>query len=164
MKHTGPDHWLKEKTRLFAAADTSDIVAYIETADTAENFVTEVPQIQNICGAFCLPAYRGKGLYPNLLNFLIASLAIEGYTLLGVDYESFNPTAAGFGENILLPIPAAWFVALMKMYWPSKRRFVSAESILFYLLADRLLLFGIFTGLSDFGLLLSCWPVLFFQS
>lgn len=50
MKHTGPDHWLKEKTRLFAAADTSDIVAYIETADTAENFVTEVPQIQNICG------------------------------------------------------------------------------------------------------------------
>lgn len=64
MKHTGPDHWLKEKTRLFAAADTSDIVAYLETADTAENFVTEVPQIQNICGAFCLPAYRGKGCIP----------------------------------------------------------------------------------------------------
>ena len=103
MKHTGPDHWLKEKTRLFAAADTSDIVAYIETADTAENFVTEVPQIQNICGAFCLPAYRGKGLYPNLLNFLIASLAIEGYTRLGVDYESFNPTAAGFWGKYFTP-------------------------------------------------------------
>lgn len=121
MKHTGPDHWLKEKTRLFAAADTSDIVAYIETADTAENFVTEVPQIQNICGAFCLPAYRGKGLYPNLLNFLIASLAIEGYTLLGVVTKALIRQPPDFGENILLPIPAAWFVALMKMYWPSKK-------------------------------------------
>lgn len=65
-----------------------------------ENFVTELPQVQNICGAFCLPAHRGKGLYPSLLNFLINVLASEGYTLLGVDYESFNPTAAGFAEAL----------------------------------------------------------------
>ena len=84
MKHTVPDRG-------------------IEIADTAENFVTELPQVQNICGAFCLPAYRGRGLYSNLLNFVIRILAAEGYTHLGVDYESFNPTAAGFWQKYFIP-------------------------------------------------------------
>ncbi len=99
MKHTKPDRWLEEKTRLFAAADGEKIAAYVEIADTAENFVTEEPQVQNICGAFCLPEYRGKGLYQNLLNHLIDVLKAEGYTHLGVDYESFNPTALGFWQK-----------------------------------------------------------------
>ena len=103
MKHTGPDLWITKKTRLFAAENSEGVAAYIETADAAENFVTELPQVQNICGAFCLPAYRGKGLYPSLLNFLINVLASEGYTLLGVDYESFNPTAAGFWQKHFTP-------------------------------------------------------------
>ena len=103
MKHTGPDLWITKKTRLFAAENSEGVAAYIETADAAENFVTELPQVQNICGAFCLPAHRGKGLYPSLLNFLINVLASEGYTLLGVDYESFNPTAAGFWQKHFTP-------------------------------------------------------------
>lgn len=103
MKHTVPDRWIERKNRLFSAADASGIVAYIEIADTAENFVTELPQVQNICGAFCLPAYRGRGLYSNLLNFVIRILSAEGYTHLGVDYESFNPTAAGFWQKHFIP-------------------------------------------------------------
>ena len=50
----------------------------------------------NICGAFCLHEYRGKSIYQNLLNFTITKLKEEGYILLGVDFESFNPTAYGF--------------------------------------------------------------------
>lgn len=103
MRHLEPDQWQEEKTRLFAAADGQKIAAYIEIADTAENFVTEASQVQNICGAFCLPEYRGKGLYQNLLNHLIGALKQEGYTLLGVDYESFNPTAWGFWQKYFAP-------------------------------------------------------------
>lgn len=99
MKHTEPDRWIEQETRLFAAADGKKLAAYVEIADAAENFVTEEPQVQNICGAFCLPEYRGKGLYQNLLNHLIGVLKAEGYTHLGVDYESFNPTAWGFWQK-----------------------------------------------------------------
>ena len=51
---------------------------------------------RHIRGAYCLPEHRGKGLYQNLLNFTISVLKREGYTKLGVDFESFNPTARGF--------------------------------------------------------------------
>lgn len=36
------------------------------------------------------------GVYQNLLDFLITTLKAEGYTCLGIDFESFNPTAYGF--------------------------------------------------------------------
>ncbi len=52
--------------------------------------------MRNICGAYCLPEYRGKDIYQNLLNYTIRKLQEEGYKLLGVDFESFNPTAYGF--------------------------------------------------------------------
>ena len=37
------------------------------------------------------------------MNFVIRILAAEGYTHLGVDYESFNPTAAGFWQKHFIP-------------------------------------------------------------
>ncbi|MFN2969307.1 GNAT family N-acetyltransferase, partial [Escherichia coli] len=51
---------------------------------------------RHIRGAYCLPAHRGKGLYQNLLNLTISVLKKEGYTKLGGNFESFNPTARGF--------------------------------------------------------------------
>ena len=46
--------------------------------------------------AFCLAEHRGKGVYQNLLNLAITVLREEGYTRLGVDFESLNPAAYGF--------------------------------------------------------------------
>lgn len=71
-------------------------MAYLEIADGGENFATEVWEMRNICGAYCLPAYRGQGIMQLLLNFVIRTLQAEGYTLLGVDFESINPNAWGF--------------------------------------------------------------------
>ena len=68
----------------------------MEVMDEGENFVTEISGMKNICGAFCLPEYRGKGISQSLLDFIISKLREEGYTRLGVDFESFNPTATGF--------------------------------------------------------------------
>lgn len=83
-------------TRLFVAGKEKTPVAFIEISDNAETFVTEYPEMLNICGAFCIPEYRGQNVVQNLLNYIISQLKSEGYRTLGVDFESFNPTAIGF--------------------------------------------------------------------
>jgi len=82
--------------RYFAATKNGELVAYIKITDDGETFVSGIPDSQNICGAFCLPEHRGKGLSQNLLNYVIRAIAREGYQRLGVDFESFNSTAYGF--------------------------------------------------------------------
>ena len=82
--------------RYFAALIGGEAVAYIKIGDSGENFVCEYKEMVNICGACCLPDYRGTGLYHNLLSCVAKELIKEGYTHLGVDFESFNPTARGF--------------------------------------------------------------------
>lgn len=83
-------------SRLFVAKEGVKNIAFVEVTDAGENFVTEGKTMRNICGAYCLRSYRGKGIYQNLLNYTIRKLQEEGYKLLGVDFESFNPTAYGF--------------------------------------------------------------------
>ncbi len=85
-----------QNSRVFIAKHNTSIIAFLEVTDNAENFATSYPDMQNICGAFCLPEYRGSGVIQSLLNFMIAALENDGYTRLGVDFESFNPTAYGF--------------------------------------------------------------------
>lgn len=96
----------RRDTRLFAARRGGEIVAFIESAATGEHFATAAPKMGNICGAFCLPEHRGRGVYQNLLNHMIETLAGEGNQLLGVDYESINPTAIAFWEKYFQPYTA----------------------------------------------------------
>lgn len=94
------EKWLSKAedrdTRLFVARDGKKPIAFLEISDSAENFITEVSSMKNICGAFCLPEYRGKNIFQGLLNYVILQLKSEGYKRLGVDYESINPTANSF--------------------------------------------------------------------
>jgi len=85
-----------KNTRYYAVKAKGDYIAYVKIDTEGENFVTEVPSMINICGAYCDPDYRGSGVYHNLLSFLMTTLKEEGYQFLGVDCESFNPTARGF--------------------------------------------------------------------
>ena len=55
----------------------------------------------NICGA-CMLQYH-EVVYTELLAFLLQTLKAEGYTRLGVDFESFNPTARGFWLRYFTP-------------------------------------------------------------
>lgn len=84
------------RSRYFGALKEDLLVAFIEVMDRGENFACDDVHMKNICGAFCLPEHRGSGLYRDLLNFTISVLKTEGYARLGVDFESFNPTACGF--------------------------------------------------------------------
>ena len=85
-----------KNVRYFIAGNDIEIIAYIKISSEGENFVSEVNSVKNICGAYCLPEHRGKGIIQNLLNYVIKKLQAENYRLLGVDFESFNPTASGF--------------------------------------------------------------------
>ncbi len=100
MDEAGIESWQQRKesggVRVFTAWKGKEPAAYLEITDEGENFVTEVRDMQNICGAYCLPAYRGRGIMQQLVNYAIGLLQAEGYMRLGVDYESINPAAWGF--------------------------------------------------------------------
>ena len=85
-----------EGTRYFAVKVNGNYAAYIKISKEGENFATVDGSMMNISGAYCNPIYRGTGLYHNLLCHLMTVLKQEGYQRLGVDCESFNPTAKGF--------------------------------------------------------------------
>jgi len=87
---------LQDEGRYFVAKQNGKLCAYLKIAASGETFVAMGSTYRHIRGAYCLPEHRGKGVYQNLLNFAIATLKREGYTRLGVDFESFNPTARGF--------------------------------------------------------------------
>jgi len=84
-----------EKSRYFAAFDGGQMLAYVKIMERGENFASCSAGMMNIQGAFCLPQYRG-GVYQSLISHTIRALREEGFTRLGVDFESFNPTAYGF--------------------------------------------------------------------
>lgn len=92
-----------ENIRYFIAKYNNQVCAFIEISNTGETFITNEIDYCHITGAYCLPEHRGKGLYQNLLNFTISKLKTEGYTRLGVDFESLNPTAYGFWLKYFTP-------------------------------------------------------------
>jgi ribosomal protein S18 acetylase RimI-like enzyme len=85
-----------EKERYFVAKKDGELCAYMEVSDEGETFIASGGAYRHITGAYCLPEHRGRGAYQNLLNFVINTLKAEGYTILGVDFESINPAGSGF--------------------------------------------------------------------
>lgn len=95
------------QSRLFVAEAEGRPIAFIEVNADGENFLTEHPYTLNICGAYCEPAWRGKGVSKALLDHILCKLQAEGVQYLGVDYETMNPTAVGFWEKYFVPYTAS---------------------------------------------------------
>lgn len=87
---------MPEEIRYFVAKQNGKICAFLRISASGETFVATGNHYRHITGAYCLPEHRGKDVYQNLLNFAISTLKGEGYTRLGVNFESFNPTGRGF--------------------------------------------------------------------
>ena len=87
---------MPEEVRYFVAKQNGKICAFLKISASGEPFAATGNTYRHITGAYCLPEHRGKGVYQNLLNFAISTLKGEGYTRLGVNFESFNPTGRGF--------------------------------------------------------------------
>lgn len=86
----------QENARYFAAKQNGSICAYLRITALGETFIATGDTYRHITGAYCLPEHRGKEVYQNLLNHTISILKGEGYTKLGVDFESINPAGRGF--------------------------------------------------------------------
>lgn len=97
----------KNGRRLFITREQEKIIAFLELSDVGENFITRINCLKNITGAFCLPEYRGRLIYQNLIQYVVQVLRQEGYQYLGVDYESFNPTASHFWSKLFTPYTAS---------------------------------------------------------
>jgi GNAT superfamily N-acetyltransferase len=82
--------------RFFAAHRNGELVAFLKAGCAGENFIRDAPGYIHADGAFCLPEHRGRGIMQVLLQVAVTTLKAEGYTYLGVDYESINPAAYGF--------------------------------------------------------------------
>lgn len=87
---------MQEEVQYFVAKQNGKICAFLKISASGEPFIATGNTYRHITGAYCLPEHRGKGVYQNLLNFAISKLKGEGYTRLGVNFESFNPTGRGF--------------------------------------------------------------------
>ncbi len=94
---------IQRQSHFFAAQADDRIVAFLRIERCGETFVSESPAYLHINGAYCLPEFRGKGIFPNLLNFAIARLKAVPVTRLGVDYETINPAADRFWSRHFHP-------------------------------------------------------------
>ena len=83
----------KSGTRLFAAFDDYRTVAFIEVGYSGETYLTWNTGMKSICGAYCLPEYRGKGVMQALVCLAKKETRAR---YLGIDLETMNPAAAGF--------------------------------------------------------------------
>jgi GNAT superfamily N-acetyltransferase len=86
----------ERQTRFFVASDEDAPIGYMELADEGESYLTAAPDMRNICGAYLLPDYRGRGIYQTLLQVVLDTLRDEGVRRIGVDFETMNPTALHF--------------------------------------------------------------------
>lgn len=94
----------KEKgSRFFVARYKEKTIGFLEINDDGENFACETADMKNICGAYLMPEQRSNGVITNLLSYVSEVLLTEGYKRLGVDYESFNPTANAFWTKHFTP-------------------------------------------------------------
>ncbi|MCK5758085.1 MAG: GNAT family N-acetyltransferase [Clostridiales bacterium] len=89
--------------RYFVAEDLGEVIAYIKLTEGGESFVGDHESMINIQGAFMKAEYRGSNIYTDLLVYMITQLKNEKHTRLGVDCESFNPTARGFWLKYFTP-------------------------------------------------------------
>lgn len=80
----------------FVARHKDQIVAFIRAELDGENFIRDAPGYLHVKGAYCLPEHRGKGIHKILLSKLVQKLKAQGYTRLGVDFESINPSGSRF--------------------------------------------------------------------
>lgn len=87
---------VRDKDRCFVALYRGSPCAYLRISKAGETFISDRQDYCHITGAFCLQEHRGRGVYVQIVNHAVRVLKQEGFSFLGVDYESINPAAYGF--------------------------------------------------------------------
>ena len=87
---------VRHQSIYFVARYQGQAVAFIRAELDGETFIQNTPGYLHCKGLYCLPEHRRKGVGQCLLELLLKKLKSLGYTRLGVDYESINPSGSGF--------------------------------------------------------------------
>jgi len=95
-------YWMKSSPTCYAAYSNGKAIAFILAELDGETYIQDTPGYQHITGLYCLNEHRGKGISQKLLSLVIQRLKADGYTRLGVDYESINPSGSGFWEKYFI--------------------------------------------------------------
>jgi len=90
------EYWTRHQPTCIVAKHDNQIIAYILAELDGETFIKDTPRYYHISAAYCLPEYRGKGLHHKLLSLIVQKLKEQGYSRLGTDFESFNPSGSGY--------------------------------------------------------------------
>ena len=95
---------VSEGSRYFVAEQSGKVVSYIKLAAEGETFIARRAHAYlHIDGACTLEDYRGQGIGPALLSYVLHVLRTEGTARAGVDFESINPVAARFWQHYFTP-------------------------------------------------------------
>ena len=98
------DQWFKnDDIRVFAAFNEEKIVGFISISSEGETYFSENDSMTNICGTYFDPSLRGTGIPQKLLNYVCKTVQDEGKKIIGVDYETLNPTALNFWTKYFKP-------------------------------------------------------------
>jgi len=96
--------WLAgENHHLWFALREGKPAGYIQIEPVGETFVSRHPSVMNITGAYVEEKSRGKGIGKILLSGVQDWLIEKGYSLCGVDFESFNPAGSVFWNSFFSP-------------------------------------------------------------
>lgn len=96
--------WLAAKNRhLWIAYSAEEPVGYMRIQPAAESFVSEHPAVMNITGAYVSPDARKSHIGTALLETVQQWLQKNGFSLCGVDFESFNTLGSNFWQKYFTP-------------------------------------------------------------
>ncbi len=111
----------EEGVEYFVAVLNGRIIGFIEIADEGENFASNNNSVKNVCGAYVVPEYRSQKIADMLLSYVSDILLERGYLSLGVDYESFNPTANAFWQKHFTPYTYSLARRIDERIYPIKK-------------------------------------------
>lgn len=96
--------WIKEGDRhLWAAYRDGKAVGLMKIQAVGETFISEHKDMMNITGAYVPESERCSGVATLLLDTVLNWMKANGYTLCGVDFESFNIEGSRFWNKYFIP-------------------------------------------------------------
>ncbi len=93
----------QENQYMYALCQQGKAVALMKLKELGENYLTQDKNAIHICGLYVDEHLQGQGIASAFLYEIETIFHQKGYTLLGVDFESFNVKGANFWHKYFTP-------------------------------------------------------------
>lgn len=92
-----------EDQYMYGLYQQGQAVALMKLKQTGENYLTQDKNAIHICGLYVDEQLRNQGIASTFLDSIETIFYNMGYTLMGVDFESFNIKGANFWHKYFTP-------------------------------------------------------------